>query len=232
MRTILAACFVLFLFLSVSAQKKMTDREFDGFKGNVKTVSIETMPLSDSRLKNKRVVWEKWSYGTDGGKTEENNPQGKSKMIFSIKNGAKTASSITSEGGSSETFNYKYLYEYDADGRVKTERIYFNNNKTPSVKTFKYDARGRIIEKTSDDPSSSIKTLYKYNDKGELVEQSEDQKGKSEFGTNSKSRTVYTEYKFDAQGNWIQRKSTLRYESGGEATEYVSMDYQVFTYYE
>lgn len=232
MKTITTTFFILILFLTVSAQEKMTDREFDGFKGDVKTVSIETMPISGSgvRNKNKRVVWEKWTYNFAGMKMQEDNPQAKSKVIFRYIDDYKISDLIEGKGGSTEQFKFKYVYEYDSQGRVKTEKVYLNNNKTPSVKTFKYDSKGRLIEKTDDSPASVTKSLYKYDEKGNLIERSDEQKGKGEFGTDSKSRTVYSNYKIDSQGNWTERKTTLYYEDSDEP--YVSMDYQVFTYFE
>lgn len=231
MKTITTTFFILILCFSVSAQNKMTDREFEGFKGSVKSVSIETMPLSDSRLKNKRVVWEKWSFDQDGRKSEEYNPQAKSKVIFTVIDGHKTSKSIAEKGENSESLNFRFVYEYDSQGRVKTEKRYLNNGKLTSQKTLKYRDDGQVKEEIADDPASTIKVSYKYDEKGNLIEKLEEQKGKGEFGTDSKSKSVYGEYKVDVQGNWTQRKSTLYYEGDGAKTEYVSMDYRVFTYY-
>ncbi|MEZ5425145.1 MAG: hypothetical protein R2747_02665 [Pyrinomonadaceae bacterium] len=233
MKTITAAIFILILCLSVSAQKKMTDREFEGFKGDVKTVSIETRPMSGSGVterNKKRTVWEKWTYNFAGMKMEESNPQGKSKTNFTYIDDYKSAE-MTVEG-KAETVSNKYVYEYDSQGRVKTEKNYFNKNRPPIVKTVKYDSNGRIIEKTVNGPTALTKYSYKYDAKGNLIEELQEQKGKGEFGTDSKSRTVYSDYKLDAQGNWTERKSTLYYEGDGRTTEYVSMDYQVFTYFD
>ena len=100
------------------------------------------------------------------------------------------------------------------------------------MRTFKFDADGRMIEKSEDSPTAKTTTVYKYDAKGNLIEKSEEQKGKGEFGTDSKSRTVFSNYKIDAQGNWTERKSTMYYESEGESVEpYLSMDYQVITYF-
>lgn len=229
MRTVSASIFILCLFLTVSAQERMTDREFDGFKGDVKTVSIETMPLTDPRLKNKRVVWEKWTYNFAGMKMEENNPQGKSKVVFRYADGVKIGETISQEGGRRETFTNRYVYEYDARGRVKTERVYFNKNRPPIVRNFRYDANGRLTEKTEDSPTSFTRTTFKYDARGNLSEKLDEQKGKGEYSGDSKTRTVYSGYKIDAYGNWTERKTTVYYE--GEPKPYISMDYQVITYF-
>ncbi|MEZ5345190.1 MAG: hypothetical protein R2681_06480 [Pyrinomonadaceae bacterium] len=229
MKTIAAAFLTIFLLLTVSAQQKMTDSEFEGFKGSVKSVSIETMPLSDQRLRNKRSVWEKWTYDTSGRKIEEYNPQGKSKMVFTHTGGVKTSKLIELEGENSGTLNLKYTYEYDANGRVKTEREDQLGDGLTTVRTFKYDEKGRLIEKTDNGPASLTKIVYKYDANGNLIEQNYDSKGKGEYGSVSKSRTVYIGYKLDAAGNWTERKSTVFYE--GADKPYVSMDYQVFTYH-
>ena len=232
MKTITATIIILALFLTVSAQKKMTDREFEGFKGNVKSVSIETMPMSDSgnpKNKNKRVVWEKWSYDKDGRKTEEYNPQGKSKVTFTVKDGFKISKLMLEEGENSETLNRKFVYEYDSKGRVKTAKEYLQNGNLVSDKSLKYDENGRVKEETVTDPVSSTKVVYKYNQKGNLIEMLEEKTSKLGVGTKSKTKIVYSDYKVDAHGNWTQRKTTLYY--GDTVEPYVSMDYQVFTYY-
>jgi hypothetical protein len=231
MKTITATFFILILFLTVSAQEKMSDREFDGFKGDVKSVSIETMPVSGAGVagnNKKRTDWEKWTYNFAGMKMSEVNPAGKSKTVFRYIDDYKESEMTVAEGGKSKPTTQKFTYEFDSQGRIKTEKIYFNKNRPPIIKSFKYDGNGRRIEKFVDSPTANIKTVYKYDAKGNLIEETQSQKGKGEFGSDSKSRTVYSDHKVDAQGNWTERKSTNYYE-GGEP--YVSMDYRVITYF-
>ncbi|MFZ1699260.1 MAG: hypothetical protein WBO10_00335 [Pyrinomonadaceae bacterium] len=229
----LTTLFFIGLFcLSVSAQTKMTDLEFDGYRGNVRTVSIETMPISGSgyvQLKNKRVVWEKWSYDTYGRKSEEYNPQARSRVTYRTIDGVKTSSLKVEKGEPSPPLNLKFAYEYDSHGRVKAERIYLSDDKSPSLKTFEYDENGRISKNIDNELDSTTSAVYKYDNTGNLIEKIEEQKGKGEFGSDSKRRTVYSAYKVDVHGNWTERKSTMY--SDGTDDPYVSMDFQVFAYY-
>lgn len=228
MRTAWAIIFIFVLFLNAAAQEKMSEREFDGFRGDVKSVSIEVLPVSGTGVK-KRSVWEKWTYNFAGMKMSEHNPAGKSKTVFRFVDEYKIAESVAEDVGNSKTFTRKFTYEYDADGRIKTERIYFNPDKPAIVRTFKYDPEGRRVESVEDSPTAVIKKIFIYDSKGNLIEETQEQKGKGEFVTDSRSRTVYSDYKLDAQGNWTERRSTSFYESNGEP--YISLNYQVITYF-
>lgn len=115
-------------------------------------------------------------------------------------------------------FDLKYVYEYDPQGRIKIGRQYFTNGKLAELKTLKYDEKGRIHEEIVNDGLALSKFVYKYDESGNLIEKSEERNflvKKIEFEdfkedlVDTKTITSYSEYKFDAHGNWIQRESTL-----------------------
>lgn len=257
MKIVAAAFYIFILIFTVSAQKQMTDREFDGFKGNVRSVSIETMPVSGPG--NKRVVWEIWSYDQSGRKLEVNNTQSRTRSVFSNIDGFKTFKSIEGKNNYAgpslsdsndpndktkpielpeklvkpdKRFDRRFAYEYDAQGRVSTEREYLNNNKLVSLRRFTYDENGLVREESANDPIFITRISYKYAQNGNLIEKLEVKKGKEhiEWATDSTIRVVYSNYKLDAQGNWTERKTALYSDEIPEP--YISMDYQVIAYYQ
>jgi hypothetical protein len=251
----------LALGLTVPAQKKASDREFEGLKGAVKSVLTEYVTVLDSSgaaPDKKRVKYMEQSFDKDGRLLQILYPDYNHKVVYSVVDGFKTfiSSEIKKEPDKpkiglrlgaplvepspieepeklfppDERYEQKYVYEYDAQGRVKTEREYLNNGKLNELRTFKYDDKNRVVEENVNDTVALSKFIYKYDARGNLAETLTDRDIKGP-GTDSKSRTVYSDYKIDAQGNWTQRKSTWHFEVNGQPKVSAMMYYRTIIYY-
>ena len=79
---------------------------------------------------------------------------------------------------------------------------------------------------------------YKYNKDGLLIEEDEIRDIKVN-GSDSKSKTRYTDYKLDSYGNWTQRKRTEdskvegipQYNIPKAEYTFVNIEYRTITYY-
>lgn len=260
MKTTLLIFLILTFFLAVPAQKKATDKEFEGLKGAVKSVLTEYMEVINPRglaPDKKRVKSSEYFFDKGGRLTQILYPDSNGKLIFSVIDGFKTFKSslikietkpkTTFNVGRSlieerpieepenlvppdERFDFKYTYEFDSQGRVRIERQYENNGRLFRKKEFKYDDKGRVIEENVNDTVALSKFIYKYDAKGNLIETFQDRDIKGP-GTDSETRTVYSDYKVDSQGNWTQRKSTSYFEVNGEPKVSATMYYRTIIYY-
>lgn len=252
--------FILTLFLAVSgcstvsAQKKMTGRELDGLKGLVKSLITEVEPLNPNgvSLNQPRQKNDEYYFDKEGKITEIAFPELNRKMIFSVIEGFKTYKNtkINEEPesntrvividqskkpdntvSSDKRYNGKFTYEHDAQGRVKIEEHYFSDGKLFQKTEYKYDDKGRIKEKIADNTSDLTTFTYKYDEKGNLIEQSKDRNVKK-YGVDRNTKTIYSEYKIDSQGNWTQRTETSYIKEKRESVIAKSIYYRTITYYE
>ena len=251
--------FMLTLFLAVPAQKKMTDSEFEGYKGAVKSVLTEYIKIEKSKgstADKKRKTESQYFFDKDGRLAQVLYPATNYKVVFKIIDGYKTFKSMKIKNmkpgnflGSVQSrdekpiegpdkivspdnrFDEKYLYEYDSQGRIKTERKYLDNGKLITLKTFKYDEKGRVIEENENAMGAITKFNYKYNEEGNLIEMLSNRNIKG-AGTDSTGRTVYSEYKVDAQGNWTQRKESYFVEVDGKERVNELIYFRTIVYYQ
>lgn len=257
MKTILLTILIFTLFFDVSAQKKASDKEFEGLKGAVKSVLIEYMTVQDSggsAPDTKRIKWGEDFFDKDGRHTQT--VYSDSKLIYSEIDGFKTFKSYELKKDTNQgiflraapldkpkpieepekivppdiRFDFKYTYEYNSQGRVKIERQYGNNGRLFHKIEFIYDANGLLIEENVNDTVAISKFKYKYDEKGNLIEKLEDRDIKG-AGTDRNTRTVYSDYKFDAQGNWTQRKQTWYFEVNEKPLVSATMYYRTIVYY-
>ena len=258
MKQILLIFFVMTFCLAVPAQKKVTDREIEGLKGAVKAVFQDymvTYVASGPTEINKRVKESEYYFDKDGALTQILYPSRNSKSVFSIIDGFKTFKSSPIKEGDEpkgflrgviigkeepiekpeklvppdERFTLRYVYEYDADGRVETERHYGNNGKLWRLTTYKYGKNGLVIEEIRKETGSIHKYTYKYNNRGDLIETLRDLDFKS--GVNKKERWVYSDYKVDGQGNWTERKSIWTSKTDDRTYSSKTNYYRTITYY-
>src|SRR6185295_8631937 len=109
-------------------------------------------------------------------------------------------------------FDFRYVYETDKSERVVSERQYENNGKLFRKRAFEYDKAGARVKETEEDTIAVMTYSFTYDDKGNVVEvnKTRDIKGP---GSDSRERITYTEFKFDAVGNWTERKITSHIET-------------------
>lgn len=135
-------------------------------------------------------------------------------------------------------FDFRYVYETGDRGRIAYERQYQNNGKLFRKRNFEYNNAGVLIKEREEDSIAVMTYAYKYDDNGNVVEinKTRDIRG---AGSDSKSRIVYTDFKFDSEGNWTERKATNnsktdpipQYNLPGETYTLVNIEYRTITYY-
>ena len=136
--------------------------------------------------------------------------------------------------------SYKKEYDYNGDGTVKTERIYFGGELSITV-NYEYDSQKRVIREirfTGENPQDSYVTDYTFNAAGLLI-------SVKTSDLNSKKLLSSLEYKYDSAGNMIEstenvyegkvsvlyKKITHKYDAQGNciAEKYSGKDSASFT---
>ena len=217
-----------------------------------------TYSTSDQTELNKRVKETEHYFDKDGALTRILFPFSNYKQVYSLIDGFKTfkGSSIKENAepenqynvGKSidgkkekpdekngklvppdERFDLKIVYEYDANGKVETEKTYRNNGKFWGSITYKYDKNGRVREDLRKETNATIRFTYKYNDEGYLIETL----GIYEFNirVTTNERTVYSDYKVDPQGNWTQRKAMWTSKTQDRFYASTKINYRTIEYY-
>lgn len=100
--------------------------------------------------------------------------------------------------------SYRIVYQLDKNGRIEEELFYGTDKPQPS------------------------RSVYKYNEQGIEVEFSEyDSTGALHI------RNTYSDFKFDQQGNWIERTATMFYvrRSDGQPVNTSDKQYREISYY-
>jgi hypothetical protein len=268
MKIILFSVFLVSaISFNVFAQSNVTDREFQRFKGKVKSVRTDTMTTEDSnkKVKNpKRTNESEYTFSANGSLLQIVYPyfnlgsktEHKDKLIFYIVDGFKTFKRVSDEkSAQSENvfkiapvenpiavedgekivapdgrFDQKYTYEYDSQGRVKIERQFENNGRLFKKREFVYNEKGQIIEEVVKDSIAITKLTYEYDVKGNLIVESENRDIIGE-GMDSTSKTKYSDYKMDSQGNWIERRSSYFYEGTEMKFKTKKIEHRTISYY-
>ena len=136
--------------------------------------------------------------------------------------------------------SYKKEYDYNSDGTVKTERIYYYDAFSITV-NYEYDSQKRVIREirfTGENPQDSYVTDYTFNAAGLLI-------SVKTSDLNSKKLLSSLEYKYDSAGNMIEstenvyegkvsvlyKKITHKYDAQGNciAEKYSGKDSASFT---
>ncbi len=136
--------------------------------------------------------------------------------------------------------SYKKEYDYNSDGTVKTERIYFGGELSITV-NYEYDSQKRVIREirfTGENHQDSYVTDYTFNAAGLLI-------SVKISDLNSKKLLSSLEYKYDSAGNMIEstenvyegkvsvlyKKITHKYDAQGNciAEKYSGKDPASFT---
>ncbi len=249
MKAILITFIFCFAFFQSASVKNKSDREHDGFVGNVKKAFEEWSPISGYP-----------SYLQPGTRYRG------STRIYDA-DGRLLQSSVYPGAGGSDELRDHYTYDKDGARMSRTEEIRGENSpppppppmpppgskeeKGPPKTVFQYDSRGRKIETAVLRAGGTLvyKLIYKYDEKDRLQEsQNADPDGKitsrrvysyegdqrypKEYvyiGSDGKtsSKVTYTEYELNPQGDWIKRKSKTESSDGRTqaSLNYRSIDY-------
>ncbi len=243
----LLSCIVL-LAAGVCAQIKQSDREFEGFKGRVKTVLTET---ADAKMKARKLVEKKrrnhkyMTFRPDGSCSVYKLFHWETGELFETNNyiqvDGEKASVIEmgpsamigdAPGGrprkpSDPRYDYKYRYKYDGQGRIAEQAMWQSNGDLWLRYVYEY--------------SNGERRELVYDEKGDLNQKYTnilDGKGNvSEmivYDTDSdkiSGKEKYEYLQFDPHGNWTKR---IEYEADNDnGFEYKirEVKYRTLTYY-
>ena len=97
--------------------------------------------------------------------------------------------------------DWRSTYQYDDKGNLMQYNYYDPVGDLPAKKTYTYDDRGRKIgvKAYNDDGSLSYASTFTYDDRG-------NQTGVKHYDSDGSLESVSVlEYKYDSEGNWIER---------------------------
>jgi len=248
----LSIIFILIFALSVFGQQKMSDRDVDGLKGKVKSITtvreiIESKNYADNTLKKLKDKVE--SYELSGTLTETIDYEYNSKDIYTIIDGDLTqkysqlvkketfkVGRLSSQPEpkptqpKDERYDLKYKFKFNDKGRRIETLMYGNTGILWGKIEYKYDEKGILIEELrySEGGDLNEQYTYKYDASGNLTET------KLELHRPEKniiSFLKYSNYKLDSQGNWIEQTVTSLGEFQGKELKTVSKHSRKIEYY-
>ncbi|MDQ3798451.1 MAG: hypothetical protein M3384_03275 [Acidobacteriota bacterium] len=260
MYKLLSVLFIFSFCIAVSAQKKLSDREREGFTGKVKLVKSDTKndllsAAEKSNTEQKCKYCSEHYYDRDGNLTQIINVGLNFKVAKNIIDGVETykfsyiveppkyngfySIMVLPERPIEEPenlsppdnrYDQKYVYEYDSLGRIKISRAFKNDGILFRKSTYTYDDKDRIVEEVYETRFDKSRIIFKYDQKGNLIERNTNtQSGIGEKDRRSKNN--YSDYKFDSQGNWIERKETFTYEDLEKPVIFETLEVRTIVYY-
>lgn len=226
--------------LSVFAQKKQSDREFEGFRGQVKTVTVEEAELKQSEstaVEAARKPRKILTFDTDGNlisdKAYDHLGEEFDVRTYSVVDGERVVKHdvlsknvlIGAPGPGKQPkqpqdprYSARIKYKYDREGN-RTEMAWLFPNGRPNLRyVYKREGNRNEVMVYRADGSLSHGYTEKLDDKGNEVEVTDVVPNYAPF-----PKTTYTYLEFDSQGNWIKRKR-----SRGDSA---SMVYRTIIYY-
>lgn len=234
------------------AQKRMTDAQFEGLKGRVKTVrtfdsNIETR--NGKPVQTPRKLQFSEEYDESGNMTQSAAYTIGRRRLFKLIDGKKTSKSedfdvpgrsvfkvIGTLGTNKEhappdvRFDTRYEYEFDGHGRITEEKRYGNDGSLHSRWTYRYSPAGLLIEQlTHEGGSITDREVTVFDNAGTVIKRSfiptDSRSGESE------TTHLFRDYKLDTHGNWIQRTQTTIYFTNGVKKQFDSVSYREITYF-
>jgi hypothetical protein len=145
---------------------------------------------------------------------EANDAKGAVKTLISSMMGNPVTTTFTQDGKMQQEGISDVVY--DADGFIKSAKVKVDFQGMAMEFTIKYEwENGRVKSQTMETQMGSIKTTNVYDENGVVVKTQMDMGGQE-------METPYTDYKFDAKGNWISRKTSMM---GQEIVEQRTIEY-------
>jgi hypothetical protein len=244
----------------ICAQKKQSDREHDGLKGPVKSVSVESATLIEKegrQVEEQRRMAQNVTYNAEGNRVNDewyNDGELFIKNVYSYAGANKVVDKyvafpkviippIAIKGDSAIPAQPASPPKTDAHSMQRMSEIY----------KYKYNAGGNITE-LSIETESRVKRRSVFNLKGQRREmlsydggndldyrrvETLDAQGNvvesAEFETkveDGEQKYSYTAYELDARGNWVKRLKSA-WETEGDKPRYVpvQVEYRTIVYF-
>ena len=234
----LALLLVLLITFSAFAQKKQSDREFEGFRGPVKMVTEESAELKQTgstEIEAAREPRKLLTFDADGNLVSDKvylRGEEFDIRVYSFIDGERVVKhdvltknvlklSAPGKPGSKPgdpRYSAKIKYEYDSKGN-RTEMAWLDPDGRPYLRyVYKQEGNSKEVTVYRSDGSFSHGYKEKLDDKGNELETTS-----ASPNRRSSPKTTYTYLEFDSQGNWIKRKV-----SRGDSS---SISYRTITYH-
>lgn len=239
----------------VCAQRRQTDREFDGLKGPVKSVSVEHAELESQegrQVEGPRVMAESATYNAEGNLViEESYMAGRillTKRVYVYIGADKIAevndmppSVVAPVGivpppapprprpGPPPMLRSweKFNYKYDARGNIRERIVEGGDGRVTRRGVYKFRAGHKELLSYADGKDLDYRRVEKLDARGNVVELEE-----FEIKADSKKKYSYTAYEFDARGNWVRRvKSEWTTEGGKPRYVPLQVEYRTIVYF-
>ncbi len=259
MRTFLLVFAIAVSSLTAFSQKKQTDLEFEGLKGKVKSVQVSTIYLETKEKptqSSERRYQSIKSYDLDGDIIEELDSNRGVKHVYQLVDGfwsmkevvvdkekARMGVRIGSIGNAEgmekpvktikpdERFITRFEFEYDEKGRRILRRIFFSNGKMDSISHYTYNSAALLEKYVNNSYGDKWTHFYTYDADGNLKEDKMERSDAKDV-IDMVTRTEYSDYKFDAKGNWIERKYKYQSEYEGKTTVSEAIEYRDIKYHD
>jgi len=234
---LIAVLVTCLLAVQSSVQKRVSDRERDGFTGPAKRVS-ETVTRTDPDPGNssKKICTQMtYVYDRDGrlaqrlykecGSDQEN------RLTFIYAPGGSRSTKSEDIDGNQirptpKSFNLGYddngplrdVFKYDADGRLTEMSSLRSKGSLINKTTYKYDSKGRLAETDYLGPDGAISERDSniYDGDSNLLE------SVYRWSISTISVTKYSDYEFNPRGDWIKRREVTESQSSRPKFIYVS----------
>jgi hypothetical protein len=247
-RLFLTVLLSLPLALPASAQKQQSDREAEGLKGAVKTVTTETSEPKRPSGKSGRKPMSTLTFDVDGNlalrKDYADRGEAAEFFTYSFLHGERVVSTEVvmrndsiavappapaeeSKRPSDQRYTYKLKYKYDDNGN-RTEETWFYRDGSPYVR-YVYKLKGNRKEELFylEDGWLTKKFIYTLDGKGNEVEMI----GYISVDGPIDQKVTYSYLEFDPQGNWIQRSESRGDEKSKFAPRPWRVTYRTITYH-
>ena len=226
------------------AQRGQTDREFEGLKGPVRSVSVERATLTkqgEREVEGRRVLGERVRYNARGNRVVEESYVDSGelgrRLVYRYAGGKKIGTgksvipTLTMAGSDPAPPQYEpisetYKYQYDAKGNIREWT--FQKGTSSSVWAYRvvYELKGgrRVTHQYNPDGAPVSRDVESFDERGNLVE----------FTTFTPDpgtvfyKSSYTAYEFDARGNWVKRLASVLWRGQPEVRR---VEYRAITYF-
>ncbi len=231
--------------------QRMSERDLDGLKGKVKVVQkwnqkfgIDAKPVEEPKTESETI------YDETGNVIETTSHYGFGRVrttYFDYK-GERVSRNENLDGDPPEIkrpeysrpavkkkkdgpYDYKYKYKYDSKGRIVEINGQDAEYSVSSNTKYKYDESGKMVSDSMYGFGGGVENKRSFKYDGDIVSEVV---FKCRMHTNNSiqnnTTTVrYSNYKFDNEGNWVQRVAKVIDKKGNVSS--ITLDVRFFVYF-
>lgn len=228
-----AALVIAIVCFTPAFAQKMTDREYDGLKGPVMQVDKWFDTPTTPQVQQTAPKESYWSilYDRTGAIAEKTDHGAYTRRYIYTHTVNGVLEKMKGPGeDTAVAFDARSVTGYDDKGRIVSRKDYDPSGTFLGELRSTYDLNGLAsLKDVYPDDSLESDESYKRDAKGDLLETIELLYAGEPKPV--KTRFTYTDYKFDAKGNWIQRKETTTYPDDPKDVPRSFVHFRRITYY-